>query len=102
MAKQVKVKKDEIVKEESNFIPDIPAQMESDYERSKNLDMSEFKDYETLNISEPYFEIKKEEKPDSDEILFLKHLLHRQHIGGFGRHLDDEINERIKHLKTCL
>lgn len=54
------------------YIPDIPAQM-----------------------------IVQEEKPESDEILFLRHILKRNHDGGFGHHLDDEISERIKYLKSC-
>lgn len=54
------------------YIPDIPAQM-----------------------------IVQEEKPESDEILFLRHILKRNHDGGFGHHLDDEILERIKYLKSC-
>lgn len=33
------------------------------------------------------------------ELQFLERILHKQHGGGFGRHLDDMINERIKSLK---
>jgi hypothetical protein len=39
-----------------------------------------------------------EEKPESDEVVFLRRILHIQHDGGFGRHLDEIINERIKEL----
>lgn len=39
------------------------------------------------------------EQTESDEILFLRRILHIQHTGGFGRHLDDIIYERIKELK---
>lgn len=41
----------------------------------------------------------KKEKPDTDEILFLKRILQIQEEGGFGKHLHDIINERIKSLK---
>jgi len=57
--------------EEPVYIPDIPAQM-----------------------------IKKD-LPESDEILFLRRILKRNHEGGFGHHLDDEIAERINYLKQC-
>jgi hypothetical protein len=40
-----------------------------------------------------------EEKPDTDEILFLKRIMQIQEEGGFGKHLHDIINERIKSLK---
>jgi hypothetical protein len=72
MAKKIK---DETTEEitEPIYIPDIPAQMEP-----------------------------VEQKPDSDEVIFLLQLLHRQHEGGFGHHLDNEINERIKYLRECL
>lgn len=39
------------------------------------------------------------DKPESDEIVFLRHILHIEHTGGWGRHLDDIINERINKLK---
>lgn len=59
--------------------PDIPAQME-----------------EQLPIAQVVYAI---EEKESDEILFLRRILHIQHTGGFGRHLDDIIYERIKELK---
>lgn len=34
------------------------------------------------------------------EIEFLQRVLHKQHDGGFGRHLDEMINERIKELRN--
>ena len=40
------------------------------------------------------------EKPESDEILFLRRILQIQNEGGFGRHLNGIINERIKSLKV--
>jgi hypothetical protein len=36
------------------------------------------------------------QKKDTGEVAFLKRLLFLQHTGGFGHHLDKEINERIK------
>lgn len=39
-----------------------------------------------------------EPKADSDEVLFLKNILQIQHEGGFGRHLDNLIYDRIKLL----
>ncbi|MCL5460372.1 hypothetical protein M3M33_17170, partial [Loigolactobacillus coryniformis] len=40
----------------------------------------------------------KKEVTEKDEVLFLKRILHIQHSGGFGRHLDDIIYDRIKEL----
>lgn len=61
------------------YVPDVPAQM----------------------IEEPKEEKKvtpKKEVSEKDEVLFLKRILHIQHSGGFGRHLDDIIYDRIKEL----
>lgn len=63
--------------------PDIPAQVE---------------EKEIKEISESPVQIM-QAVPESDEILFLKRILYIQHTGGFGRHLDDIIYERIKELK---
>lgn len=41
-----------------------------------------------------------EVKEDTDEIRFLKNILHIQENGGFGRHLHGIINERIKELQS--
>lgn len=41
-----------------------------------------------------------EEEKESDEILFLRRVLKIQDDGGFGRHLNEIINERIKALKN--
>lgn len=38
--------------------------------------------------------------PESSEILFLRHLMNIQHSGGWGKHLDHVINERIKELQA--
>ncbi len=38
------------------------------------------------------------EKPESDEVRFLKKILHIQEVGGFGKHLHGIINDRIKEL----
>ncbi len=51
-------------------VPDVPAQMEPEVP----------------------------EKPDSDEVRFLKQILHIQEVGGFGKHLHGIINDRIKSL----
>jgi len=40
------------------------------------------------------------EIPESDEILFLRRILFIQNDGGFGRHLNGIINERINSLKA--
>lgn len=40
------------------------------------------------------------EDKESDEILFLRRILRIQDEGGFGRHLNDLINDRIKELKN--
>jgi hypothetical protein len=58
------------------------------------------------DVIEPIVEEPKEEKKaaikkevtEKDEVLFLKRILHIQHSGGFGRHLDDIIYDRIKEL----
>lgn len=59
-------------KDEYVSIPDIPAQ---------------------LDVSVP------EEPKGETEVQFLQRILNKQHQGGFGRHLDDMINDRIKSLK---
>ena len=41
-----------------------------------------------------------QEEPETDEIRFLKGILDIQETGGWGRHLHDLINERIKQLKA--
>ena len=60
-------------------IPDIPAQME---ETEKMSEVS----VENIDVSE-------------SEVEFLKRILNIQHTGGFGRHLDTIINERIKSIQ---
>jgi hypothetical protein len=40
------------------------------------------------------------ETKDTDEVAFLKRIYAIQNEGGFGRHLNDLLNERIKELKT--
>jgi len=62
-----------LVKEHPVYIPEIPAQI---------IDTSVT------------------EKPTGEtEIKFLERLLHIQHSGGWGRHLDEIINDRIKSLQ---
>lgn len=76
MAKAAKPKED-------TFIPDVPAQMEEELQ--------------SVQIVEDKVEVI--EEVESSEILFLKKLLEIQHNGGWGRHLDGVINERINELK---
>lgn len=59
---------EETVNETPVYVPDVPAQMIE------------------------------EEPAKETEVEFLKRLLAIQHTGGFGRHLDDVINKRIKLL----
>jgi len=59
------------------FIPDIPAQMVE--EKKQDLSVPEQPKGET-------------------EIQFLQRILHKQEEGGFGRHLNPMIIERIKSL----
>lgn len=65
--------------EEFAYVPDIPDQMHVD---------------EKVEIQDHRPKIKE----DSEEVLFLKKILHVQHSGGWGRHLDNLINERLKKL----
>ena len=68
----------EIVDIPKIFVPDIPAQ-----EEVKKV----VKEEEVIVSNKPITEIE-----------FLKYILHKQHTGGFGRHLDELINERIKSI----
>lgn len=61
------------VVEEPIYVPEVPAQIE---EHTSNIEVTE-----------------------TDEILFLRSILDKQRSGGFGRHLDGMINERINFLK---
>lgn len=65
------------------FIPDIPAQLEDAVTATVNAEIN----------------IQVAEKPDTDEILFLRKILQIQEEGCFGRHLNTLINDRIKELK---
>lgn len=65
-------KTSETKEEEPVYIPDIPAQI----------------------IAHSMPELPKGET----EIEFLQRLLHIQHTGGWGKHLDEVINGRIKEL----
>lgn len=66
---------EEVISETPIYVPDIPAQM--------------------IDISVP------EQPKGETEIQFLQRILNKQHDGGFGRHLDDMINERIKELNNA-
>jgi len=59
---------------------------------AKTTKQAENLEPEELNTETP------DVKPETEEILFLRKILHIQHEGGFGRHLDVIINERIKEL----
>lgn len=81
-------------------IPDIPAQI-SNEEISETI----VETPESLVVihDEPSTEEAvdhKTEMKESDEILFLRSVLQKQHNGGFGRHLDEMIYNRIKELKA--
>lgn len=67
--------------EEPVFVPEIPAQIKEE----KEMPMAQI--------------VHSIEQTESDEILLLRRILHIQHTGGFGRHLDEIIYERIKELK---
>lgn len=87
--------------EQSIHIPDIPAQM-MDEEKSETI-VETYKPSviipeEHISIEETVVE--ETEIKESDEILFLRSVLQKQHDGGFGRHLDEMINNRIKELKS--
>ena len=71
-------------KKEETFIPDIPAQME---------------EVESIEVVKEVVAAI-EEVVETDEVSFLKRILLIQHNGGWGRHLDGVINERIDALKS--
>lgn len=80
------------------LVEEFPAQEVSEVPESQDQDISEVPlmeavKEETVEVA-PVIEI----KPESNEVLFLRRLLHIQHSGGFGKHLDDIIYERIKEL----
>lgn len=77
-----KPKKEELQKEE---VPSI-AEVEIESAPQKK---------ELVVVEEPLItEVK--EVVEKDEVVFLKKILYIQRTGGFGRHLDGIINERIK------
>ena len=85
MAKAIKIKKSEPEINDANAplesvsIPDIPAQAEGKtVTKTVKADVS-------ISV-----------KPKSDEVLFLERILHIQKNGGWGTHLNEIINERIK------
>lgn len=86
---------------EPTFIPDIPAQM-MDAETSETVvetyELSVIIPDEHITIEETV--VKEAEIKENDEILFLRSVLQKQHDGGFGRHLDEMIYNRIKELKA--
>ncbi len=80
------------------YVPDMPAHM-----IEPPVTEDEIVDIQTVNTTEPELKVTTclvQQVIDSDEVLFLKKILHIQHNGGFGRHLDFLINERIKELKN--
>jgi len=85
MAKTIKKETTE-VKTNPIFIPEIPAQI---IEKPVIVKAGEGKANDVFIT----------EKPDTDEVIFLKQILHIQEVGGFGRHLHEFIKDRIKSLK---
>lgn len=81
MAKKIKQKKEDFFE----YIPDMPCQMMGLINNLKNTNMNEQK---------------KEIKEDSEEVKLLKKILYIQHNGGWGRHLDQIIYDRLKLLEN--
>jgi hypothetical protein len=94
-------------------IPDVPAQTEEKPEvvvpivdeetepesitveiEQEGNQLYSFKNGELKTVEEK----PEEQKAESDEVFFLRRILYIQHSGGFGRHLDEIIYERIKSL----
>lgn len=83
--------------EQNVFVPDIPAQMEEE-SVELTVENKEEPQEEVVVVEEKIEEVV--EGKESEEVLFLKEILRKQHDGGFGKHLDYMINERIKFLKS--
>jgi len=68
-----------------------------------NLDETENEKFEVKWGDNDLMKVEKKEikvfSITETEIQFLERLLHIQHSGGWGKHLDAVINERIKLLK---
>ena len=77
----------EIKEEKTIYTPDVPAQM---------VDSEIVKDVKEISL--PLEKLKV--VPDSEEVVFLRRVLQIQREGGFGRHLDVLINDRINELKS--
>jgi len=75
-----KPKKEELPKEE--VTPIVEVELESSTEKE-----------ELVAVEEPLID-----EVEKDEVVFLKKILYIQRTGGFGRHLDGIINERIKEI----
>jgi len=90
-AKKVVTEVTELETEQPIHIPDIPAQM-TDEQAETVKEETDFTQSVTEDVKVEYI------APENDEVRFLKAILHKQHTGCFGRHLDDMINERIKTL----
>lgn len=84
---QPEMPKVDIEQPKFTYVPDIPAQIIED-----NISAT----VETKHISS----IIVVEDKECDEVLFLRRILRIQEEGGFGRHLNDLINDRIKELKN--
>jgi len=81
-------------------IPDTPEVVEPEIDQTKPQEPVSIPDVPAQMGVEPISETVPEVvKADSDEILFLYNILAIQRNGGFGRHLDGIINDRIKFLK---
>src|SRR3954469_4850306 len=85
----------------ADFVPDIPAQIE---ETKVEPVVEQIQEPETKKQEAAVTPVIEEQLPavveetESEEVLFLRNILAIQHNGGWGHHLDDVINERIKSL----
>lgn len=91
-AKKVVPEVPEVGIEQPLYVPDVPAQMTEEQAESVKEEETVFTQTVTEDVKVEYV------MPDNDEVMFLRAILHKQHTGCFGRHLDDMINERIKTL----
>jgi hypothetical protein len=86
MAKATHTTKEEV----KDTVVETPETVEMKEEGVDKKDEKKEKEVIAAKIAEPL---------ESDEILFLRHLMNVQHSGGWGKHLDHIILERIATLK---
>lgn len=87
--KKTEEQKEQVIESEQpkfTYVPDIPAQM--------------IDDSVSATVEPSIISVSVVEEKECDEILFLRRILRIQEEGGFGRHLNDLINGRIKELKN--